>query len=153
MWMTSWPETWVEIWEKSVSWVPASEKQSRVLASEEDAWLSELAETLQRVPRVVGGGADGKVVIERLCLSLPHVEKSFNSKIIKSFVPELRSHKVFRVSGFLCYLYVRYEHSMYISRIHVWLCDFSVFLLWSRLKNTVCPTLYQLLNFYVSGDF
>ena len=34
------------IWEKSVSWV---------FASEEEGWLSELAEALQRVPRVVGG--------------------------------------------------------------------------------------------------
>ena len=41
------------------------------------------------------GGADGKVVIERSCLSLPHVEKPLNSKVIKSFVPELRSRKCF----------------------------------------------------------
>ena len=64
-------------------------------------------------------GADGRVVIQRLCFSLPHVEKPFNSKVIKSFVPELRSRKVFRVSGFLCYVYVRYKHSMYISRIRI----------------------------------
>ena len=44
------------------------------------------------------GGADGKVVIERLCLSLPYVEKPFNSKVIKSLVPELRSRKCFCVS-------------------------------------------------------
>ena len=42
-----------------------------------------------------GLGADGKVVIERLCFSLPCVEKRFNSKVIKSFVPELRSRKCF----------------------------------------------------------
>ena len=66
-----------------------------------------------------GGGADGKVVIERLCRSLPHVEKPFNSKVIKSFVPELRSRKCFCVSGFLCYLYMSYEHSMYISHIRI----------------------------------
>ena len=41
----------------------------------------------------------------------------FNLKVIKSFV------SVFRVSGFLCYLYISYEHSMYISRIHIWLCN------------------------------
>ena len=35
-------------------------------------------------------GADGKVSIERWYLS-PYVEKPFNSKVIKSFVPELRS--------------------------------------------------------------
>ena len=52
----------------------------------------------------------------------PYVKKPFNSKVIKSFVPELRSREVFRVSGFLCYLYMSYEHSMYISNIHIWLC-------------------------------
>ena len=41
-------------------------------------------------------GADGKVIIERLCISLPYVE-TFNSKVIKSFVPELRSRYVFFV--------------------------------------------------------
>ena len=51
-----------------------------------------------------GGEADEKVSIERLCLS-PYVEKPFNSKVIKSFVPELRSRKCFCVSGFLCYLH------------------------------------------------
>ena len=34
------------IWEKWVSWVPAPERKSWVLASEEDDWLSELAEAL-----------------------------------------------------------------------------------------------------------
>ena len=73
-------------------------------------------------------GADGKVVIERLCLSLPHVEKPFNSKVIKSFVPELTSRKVFRVSGFLCYLYMDIMNVLHtgmimsISCIRIWLC-------------------------------
>ena len=68
----------------------------------------------------VGWGADGKASIERLCLS-PYVEKPFNSKMIKSFVPELRSRKCFCVSGFLCcmYMYICYEHSMYVSNISV----------------------------------
>ena len=42
--------------------------QSWVLASEEDGWLSELADALRRVPHV-GRGTDEKVSIERLCLS------------------------------------------------------------------------------------
>ena len=58
------------------------------------------------------GGADGKASIERLCFS-PYVEKLLNSKVIKSFVPELRSRKCF--SGFLCSMYMCYEHSMYVS--------------------------------------
>ena len=37
------------------------------------------------------------VSIERLCLSLFSCRKTFKSKVIKSFVPELRSRKVFRV--------------------------------------------------------
>ena len=41
-----------------------------------------------------GWGSDGKVSIERWYLS-SYVEKPFNSKVIKSFVPELRSRKCF----------------------------------------------------------
>ena len=72
-------------------------------------------------------GADGKVSIERWYLS-PYVEKPFNSKVIKSFVPELRSRKCFLCSGFLCSMYICYEHSMYISYIHVWLCYTNIML-------------------------
>ena len=60
-----------------------------------------LAEALQQVSHVVVVvvGADGKVVIDRLCLSLPYVKKPFNSKVIKSFVLELRSRKCFSCFG------------------------------------------------------
>ena len=51
--------------------------------------VSELSFCLRR--RRLTFGADGKVVIERLCLSLSHVDKPFYSKVIKRFVPELRS--------------------------------------------------------------
>ena len=47
----------------------------------------------------------------------PYVEKPLNSKVIKSFVPELRSRKCFRVSGFLCSIYISYKRSMYILHI------------------------------------
>ena len=59
-------------------------------------------------------GEDGKVSIERRYLST-YVEKPFNSKVIKSFVPELRSRKCFCVSGFLCYIYEHYERYEYVS--------------------------------------
>ena len=42
--------------------------------------------------------ADGKVSVERWYLS-PYVEKPLNSKVIKSFVPELRSRKCFSCFG------------------------------------------------------
>ena len=52
------------------------------------------------------GGADGKASIERLCLS-PYVEESLNSKVIKSFVPELRSRKCFLCFGIpMFYVYM-----------------------------------------------
>ena len=75
------------------------------------------------------GGADGKVIIERLCISLPYVE-IFNSKVIKGFVPDLRSRYVFFVfrNPYVLCIYVIsvlparyddddicYEHSTYIS--------------------------------------
>ena len=65
----------------------------------------------------VGRGADEKASIERLCLS-PYVEKPFISKVIKSFEPELRSRKCF--SGFLCSMYICFEHSMYVSHIFMY---------------------------------
>ena len=105
------------IWEKSVSWV---------LAAEEDSWLSGLA----KIRPVVCGGVLRLVVVgcrwksqhRKIVYHSPYVEKPFNSKVIKSFVTELRSRKCFCVSGFLCYLCMSYEHSMYISHIHAWVC-------------------------------
>ena len=88
-------------------------------ASEEDGWHS-LARRSQASGLVAGatrlGGADGKSSIKRLCLS-PYVEKPFNSKVINSFVPELRSRKwfsCFEIPMFSVYMlwtfYVRYTY-------------------------------------------
>ena len=69
----------------------------------------------------VGGGADGKTSIERLCISLPYVEtcKLKGYKRFRTWTK--KSLRVFRVSGFLCSMYICYEHSMDVSHIHVWL--------------------------------
>ena len=69
-------------------------------ASGKGGWLS-LARRSQASGLVAGAthvmeGADGKVIMERLCISLPYVE-TFNSKVIKGFVPGLRSRHVFFV--------------------------------------------------------
>ena len=65
----------------------------------------------------VGVGCDGKVLIERMCISLPYVE-TFNSKVIKGFLPELRSRKCFscfEIPMFYVYMlwtfYVRFPYS------------------------------------------
>ena len=73
-----------------------------------------LAKALQQSAHVLaGGGPDVKVSIERWYLS-PHVEKPFNSKVIKSFVPELRSRKCFSCFGIpMFYVYMSYESFTY----------------------------------------
>ena len=71
------------------------------------------------------GGANGKVIIERLCISLPCVE-TINSKVIKGFVPELRSRYmffVFRDSYGLC---------IYVMNI---LCTFHISGYLAMLQN------------------
>ena len=127
MWMTSCTGSvrggfW-EIWEKSVSWVLARRKKVD---------FRSLAEALWQVPHLMG--VDGKVSIEILCLT-PYVEKPFNSKVIKSFVPELRSRQCFSCFGIptLC-IYVIYEHYecftyrheyIYFTHIHISGCIFG----------------------------
>ena len=67
------------------------------------------------------------VSIERLCLSLPYVEKPLNSKVIKSFVPELRSRKCFSCFGIpmlsTCALW-----TLWTFCVPVWICTFHIFL-------------------------
>ena len=110
-----------------------------------------LAKLLRQGAHVLGG-ADGKVKIERLCLS-PYVEKPFNSKVIKSFVPELRSRKCFSCFGIpmlslymLWTFYVRFTYSC-MSMLHMWRCqkylsqDGSLFLhVWSRGSLALDPS-------------
>ena len=77
-----------------------------------------LAVALWRVPHVVSG--KWKSQHRKNMYLSPYVKKPLNSKVIKRFVPELRSRKCFCVSGFLCsLLYMSYEHSMYVSHISI----------------------------------
>ena len=121
MWMTSCTGSvrggfW-EIWEKSV------ELRTRHRTRRVDFRL--LAEArpvaLWRVPHVLW--ADGNASIERLCISLSYVE-TFNSKVIKSFVPELRSRYVFfvfRDSYVLCIYVMNIPCTFHIFMLHVYL--------------------------------
>ena len=105
MWMTSCTGNvrggfW-EIWEKSVelgSWL-GRRRLTFACSPKPDQWPC--------VGCVRDGvGADGKVSIERLCLS-PYVEKPLNSKVIKSVVPGLRSRKCFSCFGIpMFYVYM-----------------------------------------------
>ena len=73
----------------------------------------------------------------------PYVEEPLNLKVIKSFVPEIRS--VFRVLRFLCSMYICYEHSMYVSHICIWLwyiwtSEHHTFRLFSKTGESVIAT-------------
>ena len=100
---------------KAVSRVPASE--------EEGGWFQRWArpdEFVRYGCRVWWwwwwGGGRWKSQHRKIVPLSPYVEKPFNSKVIKSFVPELRSRKVFRDS------YVIYIWVMNI------LCTFHIFM-------------------------
>ena len=81
---------------------------------------SQRRDEFARYVRRTRWGADGKARIERMCISLPYIE-TFNSKVIKGFVPELRSRYVFfvfRDSYILC---------IYVMNI---LCTFRISISW-----------------------
>ena len=82
------------------------------LASEEQGWLSLVHQGLVAGVHVVWGRWKSQVYLS------PYVEKRFNSKVKKSFVPELRSRKCFLCFGIpmiymniLWTLYVRFTYS------------------------------------------
>ena len=106
MWMTSCTGSacggFGGFWKSQLSWD---------FASEEDGWLSWSRRGLVSGAHVVWGWWKSQVYLS------PYVEKALDSKVIKSFEPELRS--VFRVSGFPCSMYICYEHSMYVSHISI----------------------------------
>ena len=77
-----------------------------------------LAEALDRCHTRWGGGR-WKSQNRKIVPLFPYVEKPLNSKVIKSFIPELRSHYMFFV--FLdSYVYIN-EHYMSIYHIRNWL--------------------------------
>ena len=94
------PEAWAEIWEKKwVSWV---------LPSEEEGWLSRARRGLASGAHVVWGRWKSQHI---KMVSLSICRKPFKLKGNKRFRTwTKKSSSVFRVSGFLCYLYVRYGH-------------------------------------------
>ena len=107
---------------RGCEWHHAPDAHAGGLGDFEKVGLLSLAVRRRRVPFACsqwpcggcprdGAGADGKVSIARLCVSF-YVEKPFNSKVIKSFVPELRSRKCFSCFGIpvLCiYVIVGYH--------------------------------------------
>ena len=97
----------LRFWEKWESWV---------LHREEEGWLSLASRGL-----VTGGTRMWGVSL--------YIEKPFNSKVINSVVPELRSRKWFRVSGSLCsMLFICVLWTLWMFCVPVWICLFYVFM-------------------------
>ena len=62
---------------------------------------------LWRVPHVLGGGGRWKKQHRKIVPLSPYIEKPLNSKVIKGFVPELRSRKCFSCFGIpMFYVYM-----------------------------------------------
>ena len=102
-----------EIWK--IQWVELSP------ASGEDGWLSLARGGLGQVSHEMVGGRCKSQNRKNVYLS-PYVEEPLNSKVIKGFVPELRSKcfSGFEIPMFYIYIYI-YEHYMSISHIRIWL--------------------------------
>ena len=141
------------ILKKSVSWELDSEREGSTFGArwgQTNLWAT-------GATRVFFGGADGKASIERLCISLPYVE-TFNSKVIKGFISELRS--VFRVSGFLCSMYfvINILCTFHISVSWVWysynIHSALVTYHWAIviiLRRLLCNTSYRRSSFLQIG--
>ena len=90
-------------------------------------------------PTCWGAGADVKASIERLCISLPY-DETFNSKVIKGFVPELRNRYVFFVfrDSFVLCIYVL----NIICTFHISVSDYvtmhrqQYFITWKQYQHT-----------------
>ena len=97
-----------------------------------------LAEALRQVSHVVVVVVfgDGKVVIERLCLCLPYVEKPLNSKVIKSFVSELRSRQVFFVflDSYVIYIWVM----NILCSFHIFMYGYVTYRSWINSGYILC---------------
>ena len=87
-------------------------------ASGEDSWLSLAHGGLGQVSHVMGGGIWKSQNTKNVYLS-PYVEEPLNSKVIKSFVPELRSRKCFSCFKIPCSMLYIYEHYLSFSHIAV----------------------------------
>ena len=104
-------------------------------ASAEDGWLSLVCRGLGQVPHEMGGGRWKTQNRKNVYLS-PYVEEPLNSKVIKSFVPELRSRKCFSCFEFPMF-YVIY---IYIWTLYV---HFTHSRIWLWYRNTTFPNITE----------
>ena len=114
-------------------------------ASGEDGWLSLARGGLGQVSHEMGGMRWKSQNRKNVYLS-PYVKEPLNSKIIKSFVPELRSRKCFSCFEipmfYVCmYIYIYIWTSMYVSYSRIWL--------WYNSMLTLHPTQTNIHNNFI----
>ena len=90
-------------------------------ASEEDSWLSLAHGGFATGAHEIGGR--WKSQNRKNVYLSPCVEEPLNSKVIKSFVPEVRSRKCFSCFEIPMFYVYLYEHYISISHIHIGLCN------------------------------
>ena len=108
------------ILKKSVSWVESCLGRRRLTfacSPKPGQW------PLWRVPHVLEGGSRWKSPNRKDEYLSPYVEKPFNLKVIKSFVPELRSRKCFSCFEIpMFYVYTIRTCYVHFTHIRVWVC-------------------------------
>ena len=122
-----------------------SQKWSWVLPSEEERWLSLARRGLVKGTNEMGGR--WKSQNRKNEYFSPYVKEPLNSKVIKSFVPELRSRKCFscfEIPMFYVYIWTLYVHFAYLYHGYGTLIYLvpelgMSFMAWLRLGSQVCP--------------
>ena len=104
------------ILKKSVSWVETRHRTRRV-----DFRGSQRPDEFARYRRRTRWWG-----IERMCISLRYVEETLNSKVIKSFVPGLRSRKCFSCFEIPMF-HVYMLRTLWRFCAPVWICPFHVY--------------------------
>ena len=111
-------------------------------ASEEDGWLLLARGGLGQVSYEMGGR--WKSQNRKNVYLSPSVEEPLNSKVIKSFLPELRSRKCFSCFEIPMF-YVYMLRTLWTFCVPVWICPFHVFISGygtSVLLSAHCSHLY-----------
>ena len=97
-------------------------------ASREDGWLSLARGGLGQVSHEMRVGGRWKSQNRKNVYLSPYVDEPLNSKVIKSFVPELRSRKCFSCSEIpMFYVYI-YIWTFYVRFTHIRISGYSTFI-------------------------
>ena len=122
MWMTSCTGStrgWFgEIWKKAVIWELDTEREGSTFGTSRGQ--TNLRAT--GAARDAGGGSRWKSQNRKNIYHSSYVEEPLNSKVIKNFVPELKSHKCFSCFGIsMFYVYMLWTFSVRFTHSRIWL--------------------------------